>query len=83
MEKAAMGGRDHRRPVQKAADGQRIEEEVDAMDVNEIGIAKMAEGGESERVPAAAVIGILTTSTPSTTFRAAKTFRDLKKAGRA
>jgi hypothetical protein len=54
MEEAAMGGDHHRLAVQQPAPGQRIEEEVDGMHVDDVGIAKVAENLRGDRIAGAA-----------------------------
>ncbi|MGZ2485744.1 hypothetical protein ACVITL_004267 [Rhizobium pisi] len=49
-----MGGDDHRLAVQQPAPGECVEEEVDGMDMHEIGIADMAENLRRQRIAAAA-----------------------------
>ena len=50
MEEAAMGGGDERLAVQRPTEGQRIEEEIDGVDMDERGLAEMAP--PRRRVPA-------------------------------
>ncbi|MHC2573645.1 hypothetical protein ACVMH6_005973 [Rhizobium leguminosarum] len=54
VKEAAMGGDDHRFSVQQPAPGERVEEEVDGVDMDEIGIGEMAENLRCQRIAAGA-----------------------------
>lgn len=49
-----MGGGDHGPSVHQLAPGQRIEEEIDGVDMNEVGIGQMAENLGRQRISAGA-----------------------------
>ncbi len=52
-----MGGRDHWLAMQHPAPGQRVEEEVDGVDMNDIGVGEVAEDLRRDRIAARALPG--------------------------
>ena len=57
MEEPAMCRRHHRPPVPWAREAHEVEEEIDGVDMHDIGVAHMAEHGRRERIAHRAAIG--------------------------